>query len=364
VFWSAVLDVLLSNAKWVLPLLVCVWLLFVLWSEERTNKLRAVMFKLTHRLSHSTRAEKRFIQYDIASRLGHARKAMPFGKAALPRSVRVKWVEGGDGKSVKLGDGDLIVRLDPMSEQEKNIVLLAEALVKRTSLVGVRHVMSGPLESALDLNLVRALLEKAGNREALDWFLKQDYHPRSSSNPESKEWTEKLHGLDRKGLFTRLLLVELNALGRCLPSIEGPLYIRSEIHGLINFIHGIASKPVGADVPLHYASRHVRIGVVLVGKSWKVAVKGTVPYVRMVAKYVRKQVGAVYVFELPRGRLGYENPALYQRIQDTLDALPQDIEAGLEITKDFSLSFDSWQESGDRETVRLHRYVTEFSGPK
>ena len=67
----------------------------------------------------------------------------------------------------------VICLLDPAELQEKSIVLLANPLVKQTSLVGIRYILEEPLEISIDLNLVKNLLSEIGDKRILDWYLRK-----------------------------------------------------------------------------------------------------------------------------------------------------------------------------------------------
>ena len=99
---------------------------------------------------------------------------MPFGKEYLPKAIKVEWVKSDEeGRTAQIKENELLVRLDPAESQERNIVLLANALVKQTSLVGIRYILEEPLEISIDLNLVKNLLSEIGDKRILDWYLRK-----------------------------------------------------------------------------------------------------------------------------------------------------------------------------------------------
>lgn len=133
-----------------------------------------------------------------------------FIELILDYGLGIQWVESGQGETTQIRENELLIRLDPSDSQEKNIVLLTTALVKQTSLVGIRYILEEPLEKAIDLNLVKNLLKEVKNEKVLDWYLKNEYLPTTESSNEIKEWNNKIVEIDERGLFTRLLLVELD----------------------------------------------------------------------------------------------------------------------------------------------------------
>jgi hypothetical protein len=116
------------------------WLFRILLDEDRSNIWRGRFNKVLYKLSKRREAEKKYIASDVAGCLNLARREMPFGKDLIPKSLKVEWIESSSGQNYVLKEGELVVKLDPAEEQEKNIINLARALIQRTSLIGVRYV--------------------------------------------------------------------------------------------------------------------------------------------------------------------------------------------------------------------------------
>jgi hypothetical protein len=145
-------------------------LVVILLDEDRCALFRARIYRLGYWFTGRTDQEKKYIANDIKGRLNLARRALCYSKEAPATAIDVTWVEGGSGYAHDIKEGEFIVRLDPSNEQEKNIALFATAVAKRTTMLGIRHSVARPLQTAIELNIARNLLQLVGNRPALDWF--------------------------------------------------------------------------------------------------------------------------------------------------------------------------------------------------
>ena len=85
-----------------------------------------------------------------------------------------------------------------------------------------------------------------------------------------------------------------------------------EIEGLVSFLHKIATKQLGQDVPLQYCKALIRIAVLLVAETSKLLQKGITPYVTCVHSNVQKEVEAVYVITFDKDFLGETDPEARQ----------------------------------------------------
>ena len=235
--------------------------------EDRSALLRAKIYKTLFLVTGKTEQEKKYIANDIRGQLNLARRQLCPVKNAPGKAVEVVWVEGGNGSAEDIKEGEFIVRLDPSTHQSRNIALLATAVVKKTIMLGIRHSIEAPLQTAIDMNVVRQLLTRVENRSALDWFLSSEYLPAINASASVKKRNEQILALDERGLFTRVLLIELEDFARRIFGRPPRPYMAGEIEGLVAFLYKIASKELGHDVPLQYYTAFIRIAVVIVAKT-------------------------------------------------------------------------------------------------
>jgi hypothetical protein len=341
---------------WGLVVLVLAFLLVLVVDEDRAAIWRARIFKAVFLVTGRTQAEKRYISNDIKGRLNTARSRHYFGKALLPRAVDVVWVEGGTGAVNEIKEGEFVVRLDPSHEQERNIALLASSIVKRTTLVGIRHSVEEPLQLAIDLNLVRCLLAEIEDKSALDYFLSNEYAHGLERSEATRNWNDQITVLDERGLFTRILLVELEEFARTVHGMPPRLFMAGEIEGLVSFLHRIATKRGGEMVPLQYHRAYIRIAVIIVAQTHKL-LQSIDPYMNMMNALLARDFNSIYVLGADKEWLGDADPQAYESFRQQLGELLDAIDTGTTATKVFDVPFFFVDHRGRRRKGRCVRYV-------
>ncbi len=332
----------------------------IILDEDRSAVWRARVYKVIYKISGKSEAEKKYIENDINSRINLARRNMPFGKEYLPKAIKIEWFEGKKGETAHIKENEVVVRLDPAESQEKNIILLANALIKQTSLIGIRHILKEPLELSMDLNLVKNLLKEIGDRRVLDWFFRNEYQPTIDKSGEIKGWNNKIVEIDERGLFTRLLLVELDDFSKKIVGKVHHTRMFDEISGLVEFLYKIATKVYGQDVPLDYISRNIKIGVIIVGKTSKILYDGVEPYLRAFAYKMSQQLASIYVIQFDQELLGVTTPQAYEQFIELTGKLNKRIEERFLIKKHFELKYICTDSSGDKRKAKIFHYIPEY----
>jgi len=347
---------------WGLILLLCFLiykLLNILIDEDKSNIWRAKFYKVLYKLSKKSEAEKKYISNDVSGRLNLARRRMPFGKDLIPKSIKLEWIENAQGESYVPKEGELVVKLDPAEAQEKNITSLAQALVQRTALIGIRYVLEKALEDAIDLNLIKSLLNKIGNRPIMDWYMRHEYMPQVDQSEDLKKWNSKIIEIDERGLFTRLLLVELESYGKNLSGRPKTIEMESEIKGLIEFIFKIATKRYGEDAPLDYRRRNIKIGVLLVGETSKM-LSSIEPYIKAFIMHLNQEAKAIYVVSFSKEFLKEKDEESSKAFEEMRAYLHKRIEHDFKVQKDFELTYSCSDVAGRRRKAKCVRYIPIF----
>jgi|GEM_PF-1573344 len=329
----------------------------ILLDEDKSDLWRGKVYKSIYKLTKKREAEKKYIANDIAGRLNLARRQMPFGEESIPKALKVEWIDGNQAESYTPKEGELVVKLESAETQEKNIVSLAEVLISRTTLIGIRYIISEYLENAMDLNLVKNLLKEIKNRAILDWYMKNEYMPKIIQNENLKEWNSKIVEIDERGLFTRLLLVELDNYGKKIAGRLKTPEMESEIENLIEFLYKIATKTYGEDAPLDYITKNIKIGVLIVGETSKVLYAGIEPYVSAFIHKLNQRIEAIYVLSLSKEFLGGYNEKNARTFEEIQNLLHQKIEQDFQVRKDFELAYSCTDVNGRRRKARCIRYI-------
>ena len=357
-----IINIIKEYRTWgiVLLLIVLIWrMLRILLDEDKSSVWRGKFYKVLYKLSKKREAEKKYVANDVAGRLNLVRREMPFGKDLIPKSIKVEWIESPRSESYVPKEGELVVKLDPAEVQEKNIVSLAQVLIRKTALIGVRYILEKSLEDAIDLNLIKNLLNKIENRTILDWYMKYEYMPQVNQSKDVKNWNSKIVEIDERGLFTRLLLVELDHYAKKIVGRPKIIEMESEIRGLIEFIFNIATKGHGANAPLDYKTRNIKIGVLIVGITSKI-LSGIGPYIKAFINKLNQEVEAIYVVSFSKESLKKQDAESEKAFEQIQAYLHQRIEQDFRVQKDFELAYSCFDVSGKRRKAKCIRYVPIF----
>lgn len=342
-----------------LLILIIYILLRTLLDEDKSNIWRGKCYKVLYKLLKKREAEKRYISNDISGRLNLARRQMPFGKDLIPKSIKLEWIENAQGESYVPKEGELVVKLDPAEAQENNITSLAQALVQRTALIGIRYVLEKALEDAMDLNLIKNLLSKIGNRTIMDWYMKNKYMPQVDQCNDLRDWNSKIVEIDERGLFTRLLLVELESYAKNLAGRPRTIETESEIKGLIEFVFKIANKRYGEYTPLDYRRRNIKIGVLLVGETSKI-ILSIEPYIKAFAMRLNQDVKSIYVLSFSKEFLKEKDEESEKAFEEMRASLHKRIEKDFKVQKDFELAYSCYDIRGRKRKAKCIRYIPIF----
>lgn len=341
-------------------ILIIIYLLRVILDEDRSAAWRARIYKGIYKISGKSNAEKKYIENDINSRINLARRNMPFGKEHLPKAIKIEWFKSEKAETGRIKENEIVIRLDPAESQEKNIVVLANALVKQTALIGIRHILKEPLELSMDLNLIKNLFKEIGNRRLLDWFFRNEYLPAMDKSDEIREWNGKIVEIDERGLFTRLLLVELDNYSKKVMGKSARPEMFNEIAGLVGFLFKIAIKEYGQDVPLDYISQDIKIGMILVGETSKILYDGIYPYLKAFAYKMHQQLSSIYVIQFDKEFLGATDPETYEGFIEMTKKLDKKIEESFRIQKDFEIKYTCADSFGNKRKARISHYIPEY----
>jgi hypothetical protein len=336
--------------------LFVIWrLLIVLLDEDRASVFRARLYKVAFCLTKRTEQEKKYIANDVRGRLNLARRKL-IPNDAPAAVVDVAWVDVRSGQAEDLREGEFIVRLDPSNHQDKNIAVLAAAVVKRTLLVGLRHSVEQPLQTAIDLNTVRILLNQVGNRAALDWFLANEYEPARQKDNATNHRNEQIIALDERGLFTRILLLELRDFARRIYGRAPRPFMAGEIEGLVDFLHRIATKGLGQGVPLRFHRAYIRISVILVAKT-DTLLRSIQPYIYAMRESLAQQAYSIYVIAFDKEWLGDIDLEAHKQFEQQVERLRSALEEESEATKEFDLEYSCLDQQGRRRKARCIRFL-------
>jgi len=341
-------------------LLLCSFIYYLLkqlLNEDRAALFRSRIYKGLLHFSTKREYEKKYISNDIRGRLNLARADLCCGDVILPKAIDVEWIEGTEPKTYDIADGQFVVCLDPTSQQEQNIVRLAELLAKRTSLIGIRHLIDKPLRIALNTTLTKRLLRQTEITPALTWLHQNIIDPILKNGGPLTEWHTKVVEIDDQCLFHTLLLVELEEYSRRVSGKERRLYMIDTIESLVNFVHEIATKKPRVEVQLEYARAHLKVAVILVARADTILYQGIDPYVTTAKNKARKAY-IIYLIIWGKSHLKKTRPDDFLRYERRCKKLAKKIEKLPGVYKSFEVTKYKYIDPNGRHcSGRLIRYV-------
>lgn len=351
-----IVEFVIAHGAWAVTFVAVFVIIILIIDEDRAAIWRGRLYKGVFQITGQIQAEKRYISNDIKGRLNKARQWHHFGKALLPRAVDIVWVEGGAGAVNEIKEGEFVVRLDPSRDQEKNIAILASSIVKRTTLVGIRHSVEQPLQLAIDLNLTKCLLSQIRNKSALDFFFAHEYTPQLARNAAAKVWNDQVAVLDERGMFTRILLVELDDFAKRVHGMPPRPFMAGEVEGLVTFLYRIAAKHFGQLVPLRFEKAYIRVGLIIVATTEKL-LSSVEPYLQMMNTLLNKNFFSIYMVAFDKEWLGEVDPQAYGLFQEQLARLRTEFDKATTAVKDFDVEFYCVDQQGKRRKARCIRYT-------
>ena len=333
-----------------------VFLFRILIDEDRSRLWRARISYAAYKLTGNRDSEKRYISDDVRSRINLARRKFSHGAQDPPKAVSVDWVDEEPGTTYDIGEGEFVVRLQSSGEQEKNIVDLAIAVTKRTTLPGVRTVMEQPLRVAVTLNLVQSILRMIKNKAALEWFFENRLSPILQHKEELRREFERIEDIDERGLFTHILLVELEEFGEVILGRTPRPYMFGDVQGLVDFLHRVATKRPGQNIPLEYRRAYIKIAIILVAKTERILNEGIEPYVKAMTYRANRDFKTVYVLGYDKEVLSEKDFLSYEEFRNLISQLDKELDL-FPVQKDFSIDYSCIDQQGKQRKATCTRYI-------
>jgi small subunit ribosomal protein S1 len=237
---------------------------------------------------------KKAIRFQIEGPLTKALKRI---SKELPEmdipDLKINWVNS-DNIQTKLKEGKAIIKLKYDNDNSRNVIKATSIYVKDAFLVNSKPYLSENFVKAIDLTVTKKILlnsdiKNKGN--IIPIFINEN----KNENNEVFEKCEKLEEIDDNGLFTRVILRELNALGEKqfgrTPKVEH--YIESE--EFLDFIYNVVTREYDDNTPLVYNKKVFKVGFLLVAKAETYIKYGLEAYYRRIRLGLASGVKTFYL---------------------------------------------------------------------
>jgi hypothetical protein len=190
--------------------------------------------------------------------------------------------------------------------------------------------------------------------------MKYEYTPKIEQDEKLKNWNSKIVAIDERGLFTRLLLVELDRYGVKIAGIPRSSEMETEIRGLIEFLYRIATKNYGENAPLDYITKNIKIGILIVGETSKILLSID-PYIKAFIHRLNKQVESIYVLSFSKDFLKERDEESEKVFEEMRTYLQKKIESDFKVEKDFELKYLCYDVKGRKREAKCVHYIPIYS---
>jgi hypothetical protein len=209
----------------------------------------------------------------------------------------------------------------------------------------------------LDVNIAKNILSNVKDKKIMDYFFSEEYQPITNSNNERIKFNKKIIEIDAKGMFTRILLSELNDFAQRIYGMEPRPYMLGEIESLMEFLYKIANKQYQVDVPLTLELAHIRVALVLVADTHKILEQGVEPYLKAIIHKATKEIYSIYLLVWNKDNLGVYNQEAAEEFKKAVSDLDMQILQKTELQKVFEEYYKIIDNFGQKRTARISKYI-------
>ncbi len=188
-------------------------------------------------------------------------KRLPLG-VAIPK-IRVHFHDAESSLDV-LQNGDLLLLFNYNAEPAENYSKATQWVVGATALPhAYRPYLKPVITEAFELSVARLMLRDQ-NAPALAAFNRHAYEPAIERDPKISHYCARFETIDDAGFFTRILWPELNDFGRQCVGRLPSRRLKDESSAFVHWLHAMAARPKGAQVPLRYESLLINVAFHLI----------------------------------------------------------------------------------------------------
>lgn len=280
-----------------IPTILLVIVLLIVQDPSRAEKLKALITKPFYK------AFKWFSKAHIANELSS--KINSYLTSNVYRSliftdktsVKIKWVKRIEdpyfGKN-----GNLILRIKEDEDQTKNVLMATQMALPQIICPSIRYNLDKYTSTSIDLVLMQKFAEKIGRHGNLifkKFFLK----PETENDTRIGELFEKLIKLDNHGVYTPIVLNELEIIGEQLHVDSDFQKYNDEFESFVNYLINIMERERGSVNELNYLVHPFKVGTILLAKSQIADSQGLRPYLRRLRIKISKGCESIYLISYP-----------------------------------------------------------------
>jgi len=249
-------------------------------------------------LKLGAKREKQFIQRDIRSRINRvSKKINKEAEGLITKGVEIVWINQDNIESF-LKKGIVIVRMRHYKNQDKNIVSAATHYVEKGILHTAKIYLPEKIQTALNLALTKKILaEEQETGTSIDYFFANILQPILKTDAELNKAFLIVEKMDKKGLFTRILLREIRLMGKRLYPSTPTANNFKETKDFFNFIESFANLDTGDFIrDWEFVRNDIRMGILFVAQKGKIEIEGYRPYIKRINEKINRGAQNIYLF--------------------------------------------------------------------
>lgn len=261
--------------------LIGICILFIVLAIFNPDKLQIIAGWLWHLIGYiSSTGKRKAIKYSIegncTNSLRKISKEIP--DIEVP-SLSVNWVKEDDFQTY-LKEGKAIVKLRFSNNKTENIIKATTVYVRDAFLKHSKPYMSENLKKSIDFSVTKKILLNTtkNTRNIVSQYIDENIEDLNTI----KERCSQIEEIDDNGLFTTILIRELDFYGKKLIGRIPNSEHFDEADGFVDFIYDIATREPDEFTTLQYPKNTLKVGVLLVAKIETYTNYGLAPYLRRI----------------------------------------------------------------------------------
>lgn len=255
-------------------------IVYLLFFPEKAKLIQASITQLFGRISFWARKStlKNRVEGSCDAAIKEFHKELP--DISIPNLI-VEWVDS-DNFDTRVKDNEAVVLLRYSNNDTLNIVTATTAYVRDAFLINAKPYLSESFRKGLDLSIIRFVLGRVKNnsKSVVSRFVEDN----CEAIKASRAIINKIECINDAGLFTRLMIRELDCYGNTLLGRVPAKEHEEEADDFLDYLYKIATREPDEYTQLAFVRPDIRVGVLLVAKLDNYAQNGLRPYLNRIKK--------------------------------------------------------------------------------
>ncbi len=271
--------------------LLIILLLWVLFLPDSAKQVTGWIYQFLGWIFMSFR--KRAIKIRIENSCDKSIKkvAQELPELDIP-NLSINWVKGESLDTI-FKEGKAIVKMKFSSDQTQNIIRATAVFVRDAFLKHSKPYLNPVFRRAIDFSVTRKLLlhQHSNRKNIVSQYLEENI----SELESIRENCTMIEEIEDNGLFTRILIRELDSFGTRLfgrtPTVEHSV----EADNFLKFLYDIAIREPDDVTTLSYPKTTIKVAVILIAKLETYTQHGLDAYLRRIKLGIEKGIETFYL---------------------------------------------------------------------